>query len=115
MKRGKWVAGGVLGAVIVDALVVVVFRVWDVHQMTSDWALWPKEVPSKVQFANRDYQCGTNPMPNTHNLDGVTKQGKTAGGADIYSAAPGTQSGTATWIVIKTGQATYTCDLMGGP
>ncbi|BAS18408.1 hypothetical protein AHiyo8_pI67120 (plasmid) [Arthrobacter sp. Hiyo8] len=115
VKRGKWVAGGALGAVIVVALVVVGVRVWDVHQMTSDWALWPKEVPSKVQFANRDYKCGANPMPNTHSLDGLTKRGKTAGGADIYSASPGTQSGTATWIVIMTGQATYTCDLMGGP
>ena len=83
--------------------------------MTSDWTLWPKVVLSKVQLANRDYQCGPNPMPNRHSLDGLTKQGKAAEGADIYSAAPGTQSGTVAWIVIATNHASYTCNLVGGP
>lgn len=112
MKRGIRIA---FGAVIAIALIAVAVQPWSVHQMTSDWTLWPKAVPSKVQFANRDNQCGPNPVPTTRSFDGLTKQGKTAGGADIYAPEPGTQSGTATWIVIMTGQATYTCDLMGGP
>lgn len=114
MKRGKRVAGWVLGAVVV-VLVVAGVRAWNVHQVTSDWALWPKAVPSKVQFANRDYQCGPDPTPNTRSLDGLAKQGKTAGGADIYSAEPEAPNDTATWIVIAANQATYTCNLMGGP
>ncbi|GHG54436.1 hypothetical protein GCM10012320_25690 [Sinomonas cellulolyticus] len=115
MKRGKRVAGAVLAAVIVVALAVVGIQAWNVHQMTSDWALWPKAVPSKVQFSHRDYQCGSNPTPITRSLEGLAKRGRTAGGADIYAAGPDAPSGTVTWIVIAANRATYTCNLMGGP
>ncbi|WP_052207420.1 hypothetical protein [Sinomonas humi] len=115
MKQGKRIVGGVVGTVAVIGVTSAGIQLWNVHRMTSDWMLWPKAVPSKVQFADRDYQCGPNPVPNTHSLEGLTKQGRTAGGADIYAADQGAQNSTVTWIVIATGPATYACDLMGGP
>lgn len=115
MKSGKRIAGALVGGVILLALASAGAQLWNVHQMTSDWTLWPKAVPSKVQFANRDYDCGPNPAPVTRSLDGFTRQGKTAGGADIYAPGPGTQNAIATWIAIRTDTATYSCDLLGGP
>lgn len=112
-RRRNRIAGGVLGALLVVVLISVGVQLWNVHQLTSDWLLWPKAVPSKVPFASRDYQCGPNPVPFTRSFDGLTVQSKTAGGADIYAIAPG--NGTATWIVIKTDRTTYTCNLVGGP
>jgi hypothetical protein len=104
-----------LGAVIVLVLISAAVQLWNVHRMTSDWTLWPKEVPSKVQFANRDYQCGPNPVPDTRSLEGLAERGKTAGGADIYTAEPGTLGGAVTWVVVKTEAGAYACDLLGGP
>jgi hypothetical protein len=106
--------GILLGAVCV-ALVAAGVQLWNVHQMTSDWVFWPKAIPSKVQFAGRDYQCGPNPVPSTRSLDGLTRQGTTDGGADIFAADPGSRRGTATWIVAKTEDEASTCDLMGSP
>lgn len=115
MKRGKRISGVVLSAVMVAVVIAIGLRLWDIHQTTSGWTLWPKAVPSKVQFANRDYQCGPNPTPETRSLDGLTKEGSTIGGADIYATAQGPHSGPVTWVVLKTDKATYTCDLLGGP
>ena len=54
-------------------------RLWSVHQQTSDWVLSPNAVPSKVQFADREYNCGPDPRPADHELSALTSQGKTAG------------------------------------
>lgn len=115
MKRGKRNVGVAFGVLVAAVLISAAVQLWNVHRTTSDWALWPKMVPSKVQFANRDYQCGPNPAPGTRSLDGLTKQGKTAGGGDIYAARLEGPDLTATWIVVATQTATYTCDLIGGP
>lgn len=88
-------------------------RLWTVHQQTSDWTLWPREVPSKVQFASRDYDCGPNAQPGNHTLDGLTLQGHTAGGANIYAQPPESVVGTA--ITIQANDGVYTCSLMGAP
>lgn len=52
-----------IGLALACLVVVLAFlsagsRLISVHQETSDWALWPRVVPSKVQFAGRDYNCG---------------------------------------------------------
>ena len=115
MKRGKRIAIWALCAVFLVGLGTVGVRLWTVHQMTSDWTLWPKEVPSKVQFAGRDFNCGPNPAPSTRTLDGLSLRGKTAGGADIYIVEPGPGQITVTSILVKTDIATYSCGVMGGP
>jgi hypothetical protein len=104
-----------LCAVLIVGLGAAGVRLWTVHRMTSDWTLWPKEVPSKVQFAGRDFNCGPNPAPSTHTLDGLSMRGQTAGGADVYTVEPGMGQSTVTWILVKTDIATYSCGLMGGP
>ncbi|KHL04185.1 hypothetical protein LK10_06390 [Sinomonas humi] len=103
------------GIVVVVAVVVVTARFWAVHQSTSDWVLWPKEVPSKVQFSGRDFDCRSTPSPSTQSLDGLTMQGKTAGGADIYAAARPAGRDVVASILVKAHGGTFTCRLMGGP
>lgn len=115
MKRGKRIAIWALCAALLFGIGAVGVRLWTVHQMTSDWTLWPKEVPSKVQFAGRDFNCGPNPAPSTRTLDGLRLRGKTAGGADIYTAESATGQITVTSILVKTDIATYSCGIMGGP
>ncbi|WP_422934221.1 hypothetical protein [Sinomonas sp. P47F7] len=80
--------------------------------MTSDWTLWPKAVPSKVQFADRDFVCGSTPLPSTRSPEGLSLQGKTAGGADFYASAPGPDKAAATSILIKAQTGTFNCALV---
>jgi hypothetical protein len=115
MKRGKRIAIWALCAVLLFGLGTVGVRLWTVHEMTSDWTLWPKEVPSKVQFAGRDFNCGPNPAPSTRTLDGLSRRGTTAGGADIYTVESGMGQITVTSILVKTNIATYSCGIVGGP
>ncbi|PYI66324.1 hypothetical protein CVV68_15015 [Arthrobacter livingstonensis] len=115
MKRGKRIAIWALCAVLLVGIGTVGMQLWTVHQMTSDWTLWPTEVPSKVQFAGRDFNCGPNLAPSTRTLDGLSLRGKTAGGVDIYSVEPGTGQMTVTSILVKSDIATYSCGVMGGP
>ena len=100
-------------AVVAIALATTVIGVllWTVHEQTSDWALWPREVPSRVQFAGRDYNCGPDSRVDT--LDRLTLQGRTAGGGDIY-AQPATQSASV-FIAVRTNGAVYGCNLLGAP
>lgn len=114
MNRGKWSALVAACAALV-AIVIVAGRFLEVHQSTSDWALWPKEVPSKVQFSGRDFDCGSNPSPSTRSLGGLTLQGTTAGGAEIYAATPPPGWTVVTSILVKAHGGTFTCRLMGGP
>lgn len=69
-----------LGAMVVAATVVGV-RLWTVHEQTADWALWPREAPSKVQFAGRDYSCGPAAEAGIRAVDGMTIQGRTPAAA----------------------------------
>lgn len=112
MKQAGTIGTLLLGAVLAVVLMGMAVQLWSVHQTTSDWALWPKAVPSRVQFADRDYQCGPDPAPSGRSTDGLAKHGITAGGGDIYAPPAG---GTATWIVVAADGATYTCNLLGGP
>ncbi|PYI64375.1 hypothetical protein CVV68_22085 [Arthrobacter livingstonensis] len=86
-------------------------RLWTVHEQTSDWALWPREVPSKVQFAGRDYNCG--PVGRADTLNGLIFQGRTAGGGDIY--AQPRKSDARVFIAVRTNGGVYMCNLLGGP
>jgi hypothetical protein len=47
--------------------------------------LSPKEIPSKVQFAGREYNCGPDPRPADHDTAGLTEQGRTVGWAEILA------------------------------
>lgn len=129
--------------VVLLALLSAGSRLISVHQETSDWALWPKAVPSKVQFAGRAYNCGPDARPLSTAagipspvadktgsdggsgaglsdggvlepadiaLLGLTVQGKTAGGADIYASAA-TVPDT---IWISSDGGVFSCPLMGG-
>ncbi len=115
MTWGKRIAIWALSAALLFGLGAVGVRLWIVHEMTSDWTVWPKEVPSKVQFAGRDFNCGPNPVPSTRTLDGLGLRGKTVGGADIYTAESATGQITVSSILVKTDIATYSCGIMGGP
>ncbi|GGH89672.1 hypothetical protein ACFFGR_11790 [Arthrobacter liuii] len=100
-------------AAIALAGVLAAWRLWSIHQQTSDWVLWPKAIPSKVQFAGREYNCGPTPQPAQRDVIGMTMQGKTAGGAEIL-AEP--SSGEArVFIIVKTADRTVGCGLLGGP
>ena len=104
-------------SVIVSALVLAGVlagvRLWSVHQQTSDWVLSPKEVPSKVQFAGREYDCGPVPKPAEHDTTDLTSQDKTAGGAEIFAQPPFTEARV--FIVVRVGESAFGCGLMGGP
>jgi hypothetical protein len=103
-------------AVLVIVLAPVGIRLWEVHLLTSDWTLTPKEVPSKVQYDDREFNCGPDAKPRPgRTLDGLTVRGKTAGGADIYAADPPPGNSVVTAISIRTADAIFVCDLMGGP
>ena len=93
------------------AITIIGVRLWTVHEQTSDWALWPRDVPSRVQFAGRDYNCALDSRVDT--LDGLTLQGRTAGGGHIY-AQPPTQSASV-FIAVRTNGGVYRCNLLGGP
>jgi len=108
--------------VAVLALISAGSRLVTVHQQTSDWALWPRAVPSKVQFAGRDYSCRTDAKlvaaaddgalgPGDAVLLGLAVRGKTAGGADIYAAADAVPAS----IRVLAGDGVYSCTRMGGP
>lgn len=113
-RRVAWVASAAaVGLAVV--LTLVGLRLWQVHEQTWDWTLWPKEVPSKVQYAERDFHCGQNPAPRERSLEGLEVRGKTAGGADIYAAEPVAGSTVVTFIAIKTADGVFTCGLSGGP
>jgi hypothetical protein len=110
------------GLVVVMALFSAGSRLITVHQQTSDWALWPRAVPSKVQFADRDYSCGREAKlavaaddgglgPGDAALQGLTVRGKTAGGADIYASA----AAVPPVIKVLADEGVYGCTLMGGP
>ena len=104
--------------VCAGALVLVAaalgLRMWFVHEQTWDWRLWPREVPGKVQFAGRDYNCGDRAHPvspeEEHLVAGMGVQGTTAGGAQILAPSP--EAGIT--IGVKATNGTYVCSLMGG-
>jgi hypothetical protein len=113
MNLGARLTAWSLVAVTVLAGLLVLGQLWSVHQQTSDWALWPKEIPSRVQFAGRDYDCGPTPVIAHHDLSGMTRQGTTAGGAEILAEPP---SGEArVFILVRTAKGTFGCGLLGGP
>lgn len=98
------------------ALVPVGVRLWEVHLLTSDWARTPKEVPSKVQYDDQEFNCVPDAKPRPgRTLDGLTVRGQTAGGADIYAAEPPPCDSVVTSISIRTAEGVFVCDLMGGP
>jgi len=98
-------------AVMVVAAIAVGVRLWTVHEQTSDWALWPREVPSKVQFAGRDYNCGA--VGRGETLYDLTLQGHTAGGGDIYAQLP--KPDASVFIAVRTNGGVYKCNLLGAP
>ncbi|UZX05644.1 hypothetical protein F8G81_20985 [Arthrobacter sp. CDRTa11] len=114
MTRGK---KSIVLLLVVSALVVAGIlagvRLWHVHLQTSDWTLWPREVPSKVQFADREYNCGPDAKPAQRDLSELTPQGRTAGGAEIYAQPPRAEARV--YIVVRTSEGTFPCPLMGGP
>ena len=111
-----WVAATVVCSGLVVALVPVGVRLYEVHQLTWDWTLIPKEVPSKVQYDGREFNCGQDARPRPgRTLDGLTVRGKTAGGGDIYAAEPPPGESVVTSVSIRTADGVFTCDLMGGP
>jgi hypothetical protein len=111
MSRNPRILLTLVIAAIAVATTVIGVRLWTVHEQTSDWALWPREVPSKVQFAGRDYTCG--PVARAGTLDGLTLQGHTAGAGDIY-ARPSASSPSLS-IAVRANGGIYICDLLGGP
>lgn len=100
-------------AATVLAGLLVLGRLWWVHQQTSDWVLWPKEIPSRVQFAGRDYNCGPTPATARHEVSGMTRQGTTAGGAEILAEPPLGEAKV--FILVRTAEGTFGCGLLGGP
>ncbi|ACL42081.1 hypothetical protein Achl_4130 (plasmid) [Pseudarthrobacter chlorophenolicus A6] len=120
MSQGKRAVARVAvaaGAVTLAAVLAAVgVRLWNVHLQTSDWTLTPREVPSKVQYDAREFNCGPDAKPRPgRTLDGLTVRGKTAGGADIYAAEPPPGDSVVTFISIRTADGVFVCDLMGGP
>jgi hypothetical protein len=113
MSRGKAITLSLTCASLVIAGVVAAVRLWNVHQQTSDWVLSPKEVPSNAQFADREYNCGPDAKPSEHDMTGLTSQGRTAGGAEIFAQPP--SSSARVFIIVRTDQGAFGCDLMGGP
>jgi hypothetical protein len=113
MSLGKAIALSLIFSSLVLAGVLAGVRLWNVHQQTSDWVLSPKEVPSKVQFADREYNCGPDAKPAEHDMTGLTSQGRTAGGAEIFAQSPSAEARV--FIIVRTDQGTFGCDLMGGP
>lgn len=106
--------GLVLGsAFLALAGCVLTGRLWGIHEQTSDWVLWPREVPSKVQFAGREYNCGPDPEPARTDVSLLTVQGKTVGGAEIL-AAPSSDEARV-FIVVRTAERNVACGLLGGP
>ncbi|MDI2036599.1 hypothetical protein [Paenarthrobacter nitroguajacolicus] len=101
----------VTGAAVAGTLAGV--RLWNVHQQTSDWVWSPKEIPSKVQFAGREYNCGPDPSPTKQDVSALTPQGRTAGGGEILAKEPSTQARV--FIVVRTRDGAFGCGLMGGP
>ncbi|MBT2533270.1 hypothetical protein J7E83_14305 [Arthrobacter sp. ISL-48] len=113
MSRGTRIALSFIVSALVLAGILAGVRLWNIHQQTSDWVFSPKEVPSKVQFAGRDYNCGPDPKPAERALLDPTSQGRTAGGAEIFAEAPAAEARV--FIVIRTDQGNFSCSLMGGP
>lgn len=113
MSRGTRNALSLTVSVLVLAGVIAGVRLWSVHQQTLDWVLSPKEVPSKVQFADREYDCGPDPRPADRDLSALTSQGKTAGGGDILAQPPSAEARV--FIVVRTDKGAFGCGLMGGP
>lgn len=83
--------------------------------MTADWTLWPREIPSRIQYSGRDFNCGPDPKPHGWTLEGMTARGKSAGGADIYAAEPAPGESVVTYIAFSTPEGVITCGLSGGP
>lgn len=111
-----WVAAAVVCIALLVALVPVGVRLYEVHQLAWDWTLTPKEVPSNVQYDDREFNCGQDARPRPgRTLDGLTVRGKTAGGGDIYAAEPPPGESVVTSVSIRTAEGVFTCDLMGGP
>jgi len=113
MSRGTRIALSLMVSVLVLAGIFAGVRLWNVHQQTSDWVLSPKEVPSRVQFADREYNCGPNPQPAEHDVSALTSQGRTAGGGEIFAQEPSAEARV--FIVVQTGKGAFGCGLMGGP
>lgn len=114
-----WAMSAAVAAALVIILIPVGNRLWEVHQQTWDWTLTPntpKEVPSKVQYDDREFNCGPDAKPwPGRKLDGLTVRGRTAGGADVYAADPPPGNSVVTSISIRTTEGVFVCDLMGGP
>ena len=88
---------------------------WKIHELTWDWVLTPKKVPTRVQYANRDFICRPDAKPHALSLDGLALRGKTAGGGDIYATEPSPGESVVVGIAIKTDGGFVTCSLSGGP
>lgn len=113
MSRGTRITLTLIVSTLVLVSVVAGVRLWGVHQQTSDWVLWPEEVPSKVQFADREYNCGPDAKPREHDMTGLSAQGRTVGGAEVFAQPPSDDAGV--FIVVRTDQGAAGCGLMGGP
>jgi hypothetical protein len=113
MSRGTQIALSLILSALMLAVVLAGVRLWNVHQLTSDWVLSSKEVPSKVRFAGREYNCGPDPVPADHDTAGLTAQGRTVGGAEILAQPPSAEARV--FIVVRTEGNAFGCGLMGGP
>lgn len=111
MSRNIRILLSLVAAAIALAATVIGVRLWAVHEQTSDWGMWPREVPSRVQFAGHDYTCGPDARVDT--VDGLATQGRTAGGGDIYAQRP--TLSPSVFITVRTNGGDYRCNLLGEP
>lgn len=112
-RLSRVASAAVAGLAVV--LTLLGLRLWQVHEQTWDWTLWPREVPSKVQYAQREFNCEQNPATRERTLEGIEVRGKTAGGADIYADEPAAGLSVVTFIAVKTADGVFMCGLSGGP
>lgn len=100
--------------IFVLLLAATAARMWQVHEETWDWRLWPAEVSQKIHFAGRDFNCGEKPQPYETQSEDITAamspQGTTPGGATILSLT--NEAGI--HIGVRASDGLYVCSLMGG-
>ncbi|GAA2050667.1 hypothetical protein GCM10009820_07080 [Leifsonia soli] len=100
----------VLACCVVIAGVVTVFV--QVHAATADW--WPRAIPTRVQYDDRDFTCGDDPRRDDVGPDalkGLEPRGRTIGGGVIY--APGGFD-LPDGIVVSADGELRACPLSGG-
>lgn len=95
-----------IAAFLVAALVISGgIALLKVHEATANW--WPSAIPTRVQYAGRNYTCfGAGPGFTT----GLPARGHTIGGGIIF--APSVEPDT--FIVVSDGKRIVECPLSGG-